>query len=1106
MKKKKAIFFMTGAFAVAVLIFRSAPIFLSVAAENISQPDFSSVQSEGWGSYSAAIGIASGTVSEIGTTTAALGTLSRAYLGWECDMRLEYYAAPIWCQHYIQLTVATTTIVGTSTPAYVFQNPHQAIDGDAQLFYAAYYPGNPDYMGFGTATNTVPGLSWAWTCGPYCRSGGMMGGTSPYFVPYIQMGPQADPPSVTGLVQSEPEGSAVPAEGVIAGSSATLGAIAASPSGDGLVFEVEVLPSTTPLRGVATASSSVAAGNIVMTVKDLTDGDYHWAARVVDAVTHESSPWTAFSSDGKAVDFTIRHPKEPVVFVPGILGTRLARAADGHEVWPDLSTLLFSPDDRSLDDLMLAADGTQIPGKEMTAGPVIDQVSALGVNVPLYRHFFDALAADGYRFGTTLFPVAYDWRLGINDAAAAVAKVVAAARAASPDGKVMIVGYSMGGLAVKEYLADQQDTSWVSKLILVGAPQLGAPEAFQALHYGDNLGFQVPVLGLDILNRGEVKRIAQNMPALYDLLPSRAYVADAGGYVMDLRNNGSSLLDYDAIDRFLLADPGDHRNAALISRADNLHRRLDPLPPAAPEQYTIAGCNEPTISEYRLYDRGVIDVTRTAGDGTVPLVSALDRTDAARHYFISGKDTGITHGELVSDPRALALITAILDGRAASFALPDGFSTALSSCFPGAASGATAVEFSAHGVESATVIDGNGRSVGMNASGTIELGVPDSTYEAIGDNYFITVPAGEPYRFVSESTSSEDLAMAVKEYDGAAAGQVATYIVPPGTGTATSGASTSGTTTMTLDFGGNGSAQNAIVTVPAVTASDGDKSAAPSSTDITIAPFRFASSSDVIPPEISVSDLPDTAILGNTTTIVFSANDADAGLASVRATVNGTEVENGGTVVFSDVGTTVVRITAIDRAGNPSAREIDIPVVPPPPPEELSFLPSADAYLDAAHPTMNYGSGPMLRVRSRGKDRPVISFDVAAIRSAVGSRSIVSSSLIFAVDKNWGNWSSTGTLFLEDIATPWTESGVTWEVVSGMTPSSSFANGRPQTAVNNATAGSISFDVEGDVKAMVAGSPYFGWMMRKRDECTPGVIDLGSRESRDPPVLKIVIQ
>jgi hypothetical protein len=236
-------------------------------------------------------------------------------------------------------------------------------------------------------------------------------------------------------------------------------------------------------------------------------------------------------------------------------------------------------------------------------------------------------------------------------------------------------------------------------------------------------------LDIDILNHNEAKKIAQNMPSIYELLPSRTYVQDAGGYVQDFRNGGSSMLDYDATDHLMLEDLSDSRNALLLSAADTLHSGIDAVPADAPDVYNIVGCSEPTISEYHIYDNGVVDISRDAGDGTVPLVSAMDRADGSRNYFISGALTGITHTSLVSDPRALALMTAILDGKADSFALPGGFSTSLDSCFPSvshdAGDGGNSIEFSAHGAAGLTVQNNAGLSMGSDASGTVEFGIPD---------------------------------------------------------------------------------------------------------------------------------------------------------------------------------------------------------------------------------------------------------------------------------------------------------------------------------------------------------------------------------------------
>lgn len=1082
--------------AIAILVVFAGSVFAPwvKAGDVLSRPDFSSSQTEGWGSFAAAIGIASGTVSEFGTTTAALGDFTRAYLGWECGAQVQNYAIPVWCNNFIQLGVATTTILGAGTTAYVFQNPHQTVDGDVQLFYINFYGGTP-VMGFGTSANTTPGLSWSWTCGPYCRNGGVLGGTSGGFVPYFEMGPQADPPTISSLSQSIQGGGAIFEAGTVFGRSVLFGATLASSANDPLVLEVEAEPVGASFTGVPTASSTAIAfpGTATLVISNLADGGYRWAARAVDASTSESSPWTYFESGGIIADFVVRAPKEPVVFIPGIVGTRLTRASDGKEIWPDIYDMLASPSDNYLDDLALGPDGLQIFGREMAASSMIDHESVLGISVPFYENVLRAFETDAYGSGTTLFAFPYDWRLGVKNAASALANTIAAARAASPDGKISIVGYSMGGLVAKEYLAGLADVSFIDKVILLGAPQLGSPEAFKVLNYGDNLGFQIPVLNIDILNHGEVKKIAQNMPSLYDLLPSRTYAADSGGYVQDFRNGESSVLDYEETNRLMLADSSDSRNSQLLSGADVLHAAIDDTPVNTPDIYNIVGCSVPTISEYHLYDGGVVDVLRDAGDGTVPLVSAMDRADGFKNYFISGSKTGITHTSLVSDPRTLALVMAILDGKESSFALPDGFGASSSLCFGGSGS----IEFGVHNAAGLTVQNEAGSSTGIDASGTVELGIPDSTYEAIGDNYFITVPVGGVYRLIAESSSSDDLVVKAKGYDGSSVTQTAIYIV---SSTASGGSATSsGITTAKLDFTGINSIAN--VTVVENTGA---------STTFPITPILGASSTDIAPPEIAISGISLAATRGSTTTVSFSATDGDSGIASLRATLNGTPVESGDNVTFSQAGNNVFRVEAIDGAGNPTVKEIDFMVSSPEPgpnlaeeTKEMLFSPIADTYIDNNASGTNHGGDMILRLRSRGKNRALIKFDDVAIGEAVGSSTIVSATLAFAVAKNWGNWVPSGSLGLHRMTSPWAETSATWNTENSTSGALWIGEPGATTTVSNDTTSTASFDVATDVRAFLSGAENDGWILQKADECVPGVIDLGSRESETPPILTV---
>ena len=101
--------------------------------------------------------------------------------------------------------------------------------------------------------------------------------------------------------------------------------------------------------------------------------------------------------------------------------------------------------------------------------------------------------------------------------------------------KVDIIAHSMGGLIVKRYLTKYGPDS-VDQFIDIATPHLGAPKAFKILMYGDDT-----ITGV---NQNTIKNISQNMPAVYQLLPSQAYFdVNNPGYrsyiadIYDLDNN-----------------------------------------------------------------------------------------------------------------------------------------------------------------------------------------------------------------------------------------------------------------------------------------------------------------------------------------------------------------------------------------------------------------------------------------------------------------------------------------------------------------------------------------------------------------------------------------
>lgn len=169
----------------------------------------------------------------------------------------------------------------------------------------------------------------------------------------------------------------------------------------------------------------------------------------------------------------------------------------------------------------------------------------------------------------------------------------------------------------------------------------------------------------------------------------------------------------------------------------------------------------------------------------------------------------------------------------------------------------------------------------------------------------------------------------------------------------------------------------------------------------------------------------------------------------------------------------------------------------------MSFSPIADTYIDSNAPDVNYGDEAILRLRARGKNRALMKFDQSAIESTIGSSTIVSATLTFTVAKNWENWVTPGLLALRRMAAPWTENGATWNTENSASSSPWVLESSATTTVSDDTTSTVSFDVVADIKAFLTGVENNGWILQKADECTPGVIDLGSRESDLPPILTV---
>jgi pimeloyl-ACP methyl ester carboxylesterase len=447
---------------------------------------------------------------------------------------------------------------------------------------------------------------------------------------------------------------------------------------------------------------------------------YLWLAAIICATV---------PAPARAVDNVA--PRLPVLVVPGALGTGLW--AGNTLLWPDVPRMVNPFNlDSFMDPLKFTVD-LQPSDPAVTVGQVVGKTA---FNYDYAQSLVEELHGRGYRDGLDLFLFPYDWRYGVDSS------VVEALKNKIDDilrdtgtPQVDIVAHSTGGLIVKKYVEDFPDHH-IRKAVMVGVPNLGAPKALKVLLQGDNFG----VHGLE---DSEMKQIAQNLPVVYDLLPSAKYIVTKNGYVRvedtapDFHFSAHDL-SVDEMKQFIVDDHG--LNATAYEQAQALHKisfdNLD-LRDEGIDVYNIAGCKKGTIGtivEQRdheqvgiLYSYGAPHFT--PGDGTVPLESATNLPlDASKKYYALKSD----HSTMLSQDGIRQTIADIITG--AQLSAKGGLTQDIGQCkLKGNA-------ISIYSPVSIEVTDQSGGRLGLLADGSIENTLPNADMEILGDHTFVYLP------------------------------------------------------------------------------------------------------------------------------------------------------------------------------------------------------------------------------------------------------------------------------------------------------------------------------------------------------------------------------
>lgn len=193
-----------------------------------------------------------------------------------------------------------------------------------------------------------------------------------------------------------------------------------------------------------------------------------------------------------------------VVFIPGILGSRLARGAD--DIWGD-----FGPREQNL---------FYEPGEAITAAP-LSYANAFGIfSEEIYGGYFSRMA-ENLATEESFSIFSYDWRASNVASAELLRDFLCQPEMA--ERPIVFVAHSMGGLVLKHWIrqyfgqtCSDGTTRVVAHIFFVATPHTGAPKSVLALLHHQTL---IENETLDSLVSGSLNRYGVTFDSFYELFP-----------------------------------------------------------------------------------------------------------------------------------------------------------------------------------------------------------------------------------------------------------------------------------------------------------------------------------------------------------------------------------------------------------------------------------------------------------------------------------------------------------------------------------------------------------------------------------------------------------
>jgi hypothetical protein len=302
----------------------------------------------------------------------------------------------------------------------------------------------------------------------------------------------------------------------------------------------------------------------------------------------------------------------------------------------------------------------------------------------------------------------------------------------------------------KAYL-DAYGKNSVRKLVFVGTPHLGSPQAGKMIIEGEN--YKIPWLSPTVF-----ESLASNYPSVHQLLPHPIYFDSYQGYIKPygLTDKNKPLLNYEETKGFFLDT--NNKNPKMFEKAESFFaKNLPDFDFTGIDTYNIVSCKNPTPSVYDLAfgNDSFGYIVRASGDGTVPFVSANYINIANSHKYYT---KNIDHGEMPSADGIRGLILGILKE---DINLENNVSIDSSVCYFKGKS------LSWHSPVEVHIYDQSGNHTGPIANNGIEYGIPGVDYEVSGHNKFIFLPTdeGQQYQVVAKGLDLGTFDLRISEID-----------------------------------------------------------------------------------------------------------------------------------------------------------------------------------------------------------------------------------------------------------------------------------------------------------------------------------------------------